>query len=82
MDADAEATPVKPLRVGPTMSAVFMAIIAGAAGFAVEIAGAPALLGALEAMGACGPAGAVVHNRWTTHGTWEERSAWIRERGR
>jgi Zn-dependent protease with chaperone function len=46
--------------------------------FAVEIAGADALLGALEAIQRTGPAPAIMANRWTTHGTWEVRAARIR----
>jgi Zn-dependent protease with chaperone function len=47
--------------------------------FAVDTAGGPALLEALGVLGASGPGEALVHNRWTTHGTWERRSGRIRE---
>jgi Zn-dependent protease with chaperone function len=48
--------------------------------FATGLVGAAAMLGALEALGGKGPAAAHVHNRWTTHGTWERRSARIRDK--
>jgi Zn-dependent protease with chaperone function len=48
--------------------------------FATGLVGASAMLGALEALGAKGPSAAHIHNRWTTHGTWERRSARIREK--
>jgi Zn-dependent protease with chaperone function len=47
--------------------------------YAVDVAGAEALLGALESLSARGIAGPRVHHRWTTHGTWEQRVARIRE---
>ena len=47
--------------------------------FAVVVAGAPALLEALGVLGGSGPSEALVHNRWTTHGTWERRARRIRE---
>lgn len=47
--------------------------------FAVGVVGPPAFLSALETLGASGPSAAVVHTRWTTHGTWERRAARIRE---
>ncbi len=50
--------------------------------FAVSVAGAPALLGALETLGANHPRVSAVHNRWTTHSIWERRAARIRERDR
>jgi Zn-dependent protease with chaperone function len=46
--------------------------------YAVGLAGSDALLGALAALGA-GATPAHVHNRWTTHGTWEQRVAGIRD---
>lgn len=46
--------------------------------FAVHIAGSAAMLGALQRLGGGGPPSAVVHQRWTTHGTFEERQARIR----
>ena len=48
--------------------------------FVTGLVGAPAMLGALEALDGQGPPAALVHNRWTTHGTWERRSARIREK--
>lgn len=42
-------------------------------------AGAEALLSALEALRATGHSAALIHNRWTTHGTWEVRAVKIRE---
>lgn len=47
--------------------------------FAANIAGADALLGALEALQFTEPRSTMVHSRWTTHGTWERRSARLRE---
>jgi len=47
--------------------------------FAVVVAGAPALLDALGVLGGSGPPEALVHNRWTTHSTWERRARRIRE---
>ncbi len=52
---------------------------AEADGFAVRVAGAGALLTGLEVIQARGPTAAVVHNRWTTHSTWDVRAARIRE---
>jgi Zn-dependent protease with chaperone function len=46
--------------------------------FAVDVAGAPALLAALGVLDALGPGDALVHNRWTTHSTWERRTRRIR----
>lgn len=46
--------------------------------FAVHIAGSAAMLGALQRFGGGGPPRAIVHQRWTTHGTLEERQARIR----
>ncbi len=46
--------------------------------FAVHIAGSAAMLGALQRLGGGGPPRAIVHQRWTTHGTLEERQARIR----
>jgi Zn-dependent protease with chaperone function len=46
--------------------------------FAVDVAGADALLGALEAIQRAGTAAPIMANRWTTHGTWEVRAARIR----
>lgn len=45
--------------------------------FAVEVVGAPAMLDALKRLGGGGPPSALVHRRWTTHGTREERAAGI-----
>lgn len=45
--------------------------------FAVSIAGGPALLEALQAFGAQGRV--LMHNRWTTHSTWERRTRRIAE---
>ena len=47
--------------------------------FAVETAGGQALIDALGVLAASGPGEALVHNRWTTHSTWERRAARIRE---
>lgn len=47
--------------------------------FAVDTAGGQALIDALNVLGASGPGGALVHNRWTTHSTWERRVGRIRE---
>jgi Zn-dependent protease with chaperone function len=47
--------------------------------FAVDVAGGAALLEALTGLGGCGPSAAHVHNRWTTHGTWERRASAIRK---
>jgi Zn-dependent protease with chaperone function len=47
--------------------------------FAVSVAGAEPLLSALEALSFNGPTAAAIHNRWTTHGTWEARAARIRD---
>jgi Zn-dependent protease with chaperone function len=47
--------------------------------FAVDTAGGQALIDALDVLGASGPGAALVHNRWTTHSTWERRAAKIRE---
>ncbi len=49
--------------------------------FAVDVAGAEPLLHALEALQASGYSAALVHNRWTTHGTSEVRTSRIREDG-
>lgn len=46
--------------------------------YAVDVAGADALLGALESLRARGVVGPRMHNRWTTHSTWERRVARIR----
>ena len=46
--------------------------------FAVRIAGSAAMLGALQRLGGGGPPSVIVHQRWTTHGTSEERQARIR----
>ena len=50
--------------------------------FAVRIAGSAAMLGALQRLGGGGPSSAIVHQRWTTHGTSEERQARIRAMAR
>jgi Zn-dependent protease with chaperone function len=47
--------------------------------FAVDTAGGQALIEALGVLGASGPGEALVHNRWTTHSTWERRAGRIRE---
>jgi Zn-dependent protease with chaperone function len=47
--------------------------------FAVDVAGATALVDALGALGVCGPPEALMRNRWTTHSTWERRLSRIRE---
>lgn len=49
--------------------------------FAVEVAGAPAMLDALQRLGGGGPPSALMYRRWTAHGTSEERLARIRELG-
>ncbi|MGE3274534.1 MAG: M48 family metalloprotease [Vicinamibacterales bacterium] len=49
--------------------------------FAVDMSGADDLLGALEALDGMGLSGAVMHNRWTTHGTREARVARIKGAG-
>jgi Zn-dependent protease with chaperone function len=46
--------------------------------FAVRVAGSAAMLGALQPLGGGGPPSAIVHRRWTTHGTSDERQARIR----
>ena len=46
--------------------------------FAVDTAGGQALIDALGVLGGSGPGGTLVHNRWTTHSTWERRTARIR----
>lgn len=46
--------------------------------FAVEVAGADALIGGLEALQGLGPPPPLMHNRWTTHSTWDVRAARIR----
>ena len=52
---------------------------ADADAFAVHVAGASALLTALETLRPSGQLPGMVHNRWTTHSTWELRAARIRE---
>lgn len=47
--------------------------------YAVDVAGADALLGSRESLSARGIPGPRMHNRWTTHSTWERRVARIRE---
>jgi Zn-dependent protease with chaperone function len=47
--------------------------------FAVGLVGATALLGALEGLRGPNAIEPPIHNRWTTHGTWQQRSARIRE---
>jgi len=49
--------------------------------YAVAVAGAAPLISALETLGATAQRQRWTHNRWTTHGTWEERSARIRAKG-
>jgi Zn-dependent protease with chaperone function len=49
--------------------------------FAADVAGAEALRSALAKLGFMGPRTAVVHHRWTTHGTWELRSNHLRGQG-
>jgi len=48
--------------------------------FAVDVAGPDALLGALEGIVDFRVHEALLHNRWTTHGTWERRTGRIRAR--
>jgi Zn-dependent protease with chaperone function len=48
--------------------------------FAIDVAGATALLDALTALGGAGPTEALVPNRWTTHGSRERRLSRIHER--
>ncbi len=48
--------------------------------YAADVAGAEALLGALESVQARALPAPRTHNRWTTHSTWERRVARIRER--
>ncbi|MGH2436178.1 MAG: hypothetical protein ACRDFA_04200 [bacterium] len=47
--------------------------------YAVDVAGAQALLGALESLRARALLGPLTHNRWTTHSVWERRVARIRQ---
>jgi STE24 endopeptidase len=47
--------------------------------FAAQVAGAESLLGALESLNFTESRTVTVHNRWTTHGTWEVRSARLRQ---
>ena len=49
--------------------------------FATRLVGAPAMLGALEALRGPNAIDMNMHNRWTTHGTWARRSARIRQYG-
>ena len=49
--------------------------------FATRLVGAPAMLGALEALRGSHAIEPRIHNRWTTHGTWETRVARIRTYG-
>jgi len=49
--------------------------------FATRLIGAPAMLGALEALRGPNAIDMNLHNRWTTHGTWARRSARIRAYG-
>ena len=49
--------------------------------YATRLIGAPAMLGALEALRGPNAIDMNLHNRWTTHGTWERRSARIRAYG-
>jgi Zn-dependent protease with chaperone function len=49
--------------------------------FAAMLVGATAMIGALEALRGPNAIHAHTHNRWTTHGTWERRSARIRKYG-
>lgn len=46
--------------------------------FAAGVAGPQAMLDALHRLGGGGPSSVLVHRRWTTHGTSEERLARIR----
>lgn len=46
--------------------------------YAVAVSGAAPLLSALEALAGTGHREQSMHNRWTTHGTWERRRARIR----
>jgi Zn-dependent protease with chaperone function len=48
--------------------------------FAIDTAGGQALLDALCVLGASGPGELLVHNRWTTHSTWERRVHRIRQK--
>jgi Zn-dependent protease with chaperone function len=48
--------------------------------FAIDVAGPDATLGALEAITDVRLHAALLHNRWTTHGTWERRTGRIRAR--
>jgi hypothetical protein len=47
--------------------------------FAVNVAGVPALLDALRVLRGPGGLEVLVHNRWTTHSTWERRIRRIQE---
>jgi Zn-dependent protease with chaperone function len=49
--------------------------------FATRLVGTRAMLGALAALRGPNASEPLIHNRWTTHGTWERRVARIRKYG-